>query len=546
MKKSVNDNLKGKVFVFGKKTWLFIAFFIPLVLSLIIMYLIFGNLFVAFQKMLQLKGNPTRTADAVVSLAYIGTILIASYGLITTALFSYLVWRVSIESFRVSKELKNLEENRDKETIREQALIVYYDLQRGFSYIRNLHISTLIKNKQPNPKLLFFSEDWIKNVATLRNELSNEELNKIYEIYNDFFTLQSLLKDYSENHADKNNEVSQAVEVISKKIFAEFIPLQILTEFEDSTTEDLLEINLYIILQKIFLVTFSDSQIKKKKGDSSSDVLVNESLFYTNRNGEIWNGEGTLFTAGGYEKANGFFINGLFMTGTVYGYAKSKWYSIEYRDIGQERKIINGEIIDLKEINDEHFYYKGEFQDGKLFNGITTLFNRDGSIAYRGHLVNGVKEGRAISYNSEGEIYFKGTYEQGLRIKGVLFNKGKEVFKGDFQNGRPWNGQVIKFHFNNEKIKNFTGEMIDGKPYNGTGTRFKRNQDGEELEFLLHQESWEPEDGYEKLLEESYHANQNEYTRKEYSRWEDYIVADWINGKPVERDDTENNLTVYF
>ena len=95
--------------------------------------------------MLQLRGNPSKTADAIASLSYVGSILLALYSIITTAIFSYLVWKVSIGSFQVSKELKNLEENRDKEVVREQALIVYYDLQRGFSYLRDLYISTVKK-----------------------------------------------------------------------------------------------------------------------------------------------------------------------------------------------------------------------------------------------------------------------------------------------------------------------------------------------------------------------------------------------------------------
>lgn len=161
---------------------LIIAFIVPILFAVIILYLIFGNLFDAFQKMWNLKGNPDKTADAMASLSYVGTILIAFYGLLTTALFSYLVWRVSLGSFQISNDLKKLEENRDIESKREQALIVYYDLQRGFAYLRDLYISSALTGEHPNPKRLFFSNDWIKNVASLRNNLSNEDLNLVYKI----------------------------------------------------------------------------------------------------------------------------------------------------------------------------------------------------------------------------------------------------------------------------------------------------------------------------------------------------------------------------
>ena len=191
---------EGNQRVFHKKHKLvLIILILPLIIGNIFLYFIFGNLTDAFMKMFELKGRPNVTSDAVTSLSNILALILTIYSILITAVFSYLVWRVSQGSLQVSRELKNLEVHRDSESEREQALIVYYDIQRGFSYLRNLYISLLLKNQNPNPIRLFFSDDWIKNVASLRNKLSRSELNKVYELYNEFY-IDSLIADFSINN----------------------------------------------------------------------------------------------------------------------------------------------------------------------------------------------------------------------------------------------------------------------------------------------------------------------------------------------------------
>ncbi|QYF82838.1 hypothetical protein KY492_00505 [Brevibacterium sp. PAMC21349] len=540
---------KKKRYLSRKQSWILLVFLLPLILSSLVLYFIFGNLLDAFEKMLQLRGNPSKTADAIASLSYVGSILLALYSIITTAIFSYLVWKVSIGSFQVSKELKSLEENRDKEGVREQALIVYYDLQRGFSYLRDLYISTVNKGISPTPKRLFFSSEWIKNVATLRNGLSNEDLNIVYQMYNDFFTLQSLLENPLDNSTDQNDEMSRVIKGMSERYFADFFPLPALDQYTTSSADDFLEINFYITLQKIYLLTFPENQVKKQKTEMTScDVMINNVRFYSVRSGELWDGEGILYTINGYKKADGHFTKGLFRTGKVYGYFDnvSKHYLIKYETTGPERTIIEGELIDSHGTEQERYYFNGQFQDGVIFTGITTEYHSNGSVSFRGNVESGIREGRGTTYMEDGKILFQGLYEQGERSQGTIYKKGKEHFVGEFRDGRPWNGKVTDYDFYREKVKNFTGKIQEGKPNTGTGIRFKRNEFGLGLDDVIHQENWEPDDSMLEQQDNYYQEWINEETREKYSDWKDYIKVDWKEGEALEREDIEENLTVYY
>ncbi|MTT32053.1 hypothetical protein GMB86_08520 [Terrilactibacillus sp. BCM23-1] len=528
---------------------LIVAFIIPIILTALILYLIFGDFVAAFLKMWNLRGHPNKTADAMASLSYIGTILIAYYGLLTTALFSYLVWRVSLGSFQISNDLKKLEENRDKEIYREQALIVYYDLQRGFAYLRDLYISNVLKSEHPNPKKLFFSNDWIKNVASLRNELSNEDLSIVYQIYNDFFTIQSLLENFQEESSEDINELSKVINNVRELYFADFIPMQVLNEFSSPTAEDIIDINYFIVLQKIYSLTFSNIHLKKiKTGINTFDILIDGVLYYTGRNGDVLNGEGTIYNKNGYEKAKGHFVDGKFVTGQVYGYFDSvnKRYAITYRTTGSERKIAYKEIIDLNNTGEIGYFYKGDVDNGEIKNGIITKFHSNGSIAFRGNIVNGEREGSGTSYDIDGKISFKGEYKSNLRFRGTLYKNGKKSFEGNFQDGRPWNGQVFNYVFNNEKVRKFTGEILNGKPYSGSGYRYKRNEHGEDLDYIIYQENWEPDESVIEQQEIDFQDYINKKTREEYNHWEDYIKTDWLDGNTAEREDIEENIIVYY
>ncbi|MFP3886285.1 hypothetical protein U8V97_12535, partial [Priestia filamentosa] len=512
-----------------------------------LLYLIFGNLYDAFISMFSLRGRPNTTKDALSSLSSIWTLIITIYSVGITAIFSYLVWKVSEDSLQVSEDLRNLEKKRDSENEREQALIVYYDLQHGFTYIKDLYISLIIKNKNPNPTRMFFSEDWIKNVATLRNNLTRSELNNVYQLYNDFFTLQNLLENYNNSIEKDNSDIHKFISELGEKVFADFLPLKRLDYFDESPVEDLINIDLYILLYKIYMFTYPKTQIESINRGNGYDVLINGVKYYTLKSGDIFNGEAIIYTTNGEEKAVGFIIQGIFTTGKVYGYGPNqKLYSINYEKTSQARNIIQGYLINPRSNEGNGLFYDGDFKDGKIFNGFSTEFHSNGHLKFQGVLVNGLKEGNGKLFDSNGNLYFEGIYEQNEGVEGELFNNRKSSFKGTFKHGKPWNGHAENRDFTSLYVLNFTGEVVNGKPYSGQGFRFKRSANEESLEERYNIDYWEPDEEHYQVQEEDFLVAVNEKIREEYWEWSDYIKTDWKDGDYEEREDTELNIILTY
>lgn len=125
---------------------------------------------------------------------------------------------------------------------------MYYDLQRGISNLQDLYISCVLNGADCKPNRIYFSTDWIKNVANLRNGLTNQELNTVYRLYEQFYALQNLLEEYKGDN--QNEEVRDHIEELSKKIIADFIPLELLNQINVTSVDELVDIDFYIILQK--------------------------------------------------------------------------------------------------------------------------------------------------------------------------------------------------------------------------------------------------------------------------------------------------------
>ncbi|MHA7097720.1 toxin-antitoxin system YwqK family antitoxin [Priestia megaterium] len=521
---------------------------LPILISIGLLYLIFGNLYDALIKMFELRGKPNITKDAITSLSYIWTFILTIYSIVITSFFSYLVWKVSKDSLLVSKDLKNLEEKRDSENEREQALIVYYDLQHGFSYLRDLYISLLIKNQSPNPARIFFSDDWIKNVATLRNKLTRPELNQVYQLYNDFFTIQSLLENTYSKDNDQIAELRDFTKQLGRKVFPEFLPLQRIEEFKSSSIEDLIDIDWYILIHKIHQFTYPEKQIvKRKTGNDSYEVLINGINSYSVKSGDIRDGEGIVYTSNGEEKAIGYFAQGKFMTGKVFGYINpnEKYYSINYETTTPTRNIVSGYVMNPNGDKENKYFYNGYFCENKVFNGFTTEFHSNDEIKFSGNVVNGLRDGYGTSFSSKGKLWFKGIYKQNEKYKGELYNE-KGSFNGIFKDGRPWEGNVKRYDFPNQYILAFDGEIREGKPYIGEGLMFKQSSMGEDLEERYANDNWEPDEQHWQMQEENDQSLINENIRKNYSDWDDYIKTDWNEGIPMERESIENNITVYY
>ncbi|MNW45821.1 hypothetical protein D3C74_230930 [compost metagenome] len=92
---------------------------VPAIISIVVAYLIFGDLTEAFKAMYSFRGRPNKTKDAVDSLFLVISFLLGIYSLISTIVFSYLVWKVSVSTLQVTERSEKLEIQRSNNCSRE-------------------------------------------------------------------------------------------------------------------------------------------------------------------------------------------------------------------------------------------------------------------------------------------------------------------------------------------------------------------------------------------------------------------------------------------
>jgi len=82
----------------------------------------------------------------------------------------------------INYDVTKQEEN-EKLIVKENALIVYYDLLLGLNDIKKLFLSKCIYDVEYiEPKRMYFSNDWVKNVAIISRDsrINREQINNIY------------------------------------------------------------------------------------------------------------------------------------------------------------------------------------------------------------------------------------------------------------------------------------------------------------------------------------------------------------------------------
>ncbi|CAM4101437.1 hypothetical protein BAQ48_00045 [Bacillus luti] len=539
----------------GQKSIIAFVFVVPLLISLFVCYMIFGDLTEVVSKMWGYRGKSNITASSVpvTSLSYIFTILIAFYALCATSLFSWLVWKVSKGSLIVSQQLQELENNRDKEIVRENALIVYYDLQRGISNLRNIYINCVLNGTEAKLNRIYFSTEWIKNVANLRDGLTNQELNRVYKLYEQFYALQNILEEYKVN--ESNDELIEFIEELSKEVFADFIPVALMDKLKVSSVDELVDIDLYIILQKIYSLTFISSEESKENvvnGKTVYETYINEVLFFVGDSKKAFVGNGELYNTNGDIKCSGHFNSKQFIKDTIYGYYEStkKCYEITY----EAQLIKKGSLYKLTDDGGKEYFYNGEFKNGKVSNGIATLFHKNKKISYQGEIKDGYREGQGTDYNELGQKIFEGIRKGHAHYNGIRFENGKEIFNGEFKNGLPWNGTVYGLDLS-YKVKRFEGEIYEGQPTDGKGIIFNGDKEGRNLVDIEAYEEWLEESAEEqvrvqedpKYMEfqaESHASRENSNRRRTYDYWTEYINAEWNEGIVTKAEDKEMNKTV--
>jgi hypothetical protein len=148
----------------------------------------------------------------------------------------------------------------EKQRGKDNALIVYYDLYLGLNDLKKLYIS-LSNNKFINykPNSMYFSSEWIKNVATIREalDLRSKKIsnaNKKVDLINDIYTLYGNLLYICEllNRNTPLINLKLAVNDISESVFTdkfetEFINRKIITPKDIDDVENKIKSQLDII-----------------------------------------------------------------------------------------------------------------------------------------------------------------------------------------------------------------------------------------------------------------------------------------------------------
>lgn len=120
----------------------------------------------------------------------------------------------------------------------ENSLIVYYDLVLGLTDLKKLYISLYNVSFTNIPTKMFFSNEWIKNVAKISGTEKSTE--KIYKLYGDLVSVSSQLELKNQLKGKESNTFSYEafgfiVTTVSQRIFS--------NNFLDSAKKDYLNVS---------------------------------------------------------------------------------------------------------------------------------------------------------------------------------------------------------------------------------------------------------------------------------------------------------------
>ena len=84
--------------------------------------------------------------------------------------------------------------------------------------------------------------------------------------------------------------------------------------------------------------------------------------------------------------------------------------------------------------------FKGEYLNGKRWNGKGKDYNDKGELKFEGEYLNGDRNGKGKEYFDDGELKFEGEYLNGKRNgKAKEYNNdGELIFEGEYLNGKRW------------------------------------------------------------------------------------------------------------
>ncbi len=459
---------------------------------------------------------------------------ISVVGIEVTGLLSYAIWRASMESNKLWKDISNKEENKDKEIIRESALIVYYDLVSNISILKMLYSTQMLKTKAVETNKLNIISDWVKNIGNLRDILTGKEIEILFNLYNSF----SLLSELERNPNDESNELKTLVKQLSKKIFISVLLDHLWMDF-NGATESILNNKYYPILRKIQL--------------ASKINLDNNEYSYNSEDGELCVNQNNEMV-----KYRGEFINGIIHNGT------DEWHlddgTLLYSLKCENGKIISGEYTN-KFREESELIFNCKFNgEGKQTEGYTTTFYSPNIMKYQGLIIDGKYSGQGKYYANKNslKLMFSGTFEKGKMLKGKYLNKSSKkiiYFKGEYFNKMPYSGNIeCSEFFELDGTYGFKGMIKEGKPIDGSGYKFA--QEIIDNEYVNEDYNGDTQvdgsddynDQYENIpeemqqeLNENYEREKNQNTfddlKQNYGHVVELIKADWNHGDCTVYDD---------
>lgn len=141
----------------------------------------------------------------------------------------------------------NISRNVQSESeLRENSLIVYYDLILGSNDLKRLYINSKNKEFINIPSRMFFSKDWISNVAKISRNI--RDTDKLYKLYTDLEIVGQELKNKSEllilkDYHFNNVRYEEIIDKISNRVFSKAFLDSDMNKYEYDIKEDELYVN---------------------------------------------------------------------------------------------------------------------------------------------------------------------------------------------------------------------------------------------------------------------------------------------------------------
>jgi len=125
--------------------------------------------------------------------------------------------------------------------LRENSLIIYYDLILGSNDLKRLYINSKNKEFMNIPSRMFFSKEWINNVAKISRNI--RDTDKLYKLYTDLEIVGQELKSKSELLILKDDDFDnvryeEIIDKISNRVFSRSFLDSNMNKYEYDIKED--------------------------------------------------------------------------------------------------------------------------------------------------------------------------------------------------------------------------------------------------------------------------------------------------------------------